>query len=417
MLITRPKGTADIYGQNAALWQHIEAGIKETAHLFGAAEIRTPVFENAELFRQSVGEATDIVQKEMYNFFDQGGREYVLKPEATASAVRAYLENSLQDLPAPTKFYYISPIFRAERPQKGRYRQHHQFGAEYFGSYEASADAELISLAHLFLAKLGIKGLTLRINSIGDKNCRKRYNDELLSFLQEHKQNLCALCQDRMEKNPMRVLDCKSDNCKQIIQNAPVPLDFLSQEAEEHFMQLQNHLKALNIPFKIDKNIVRGLDYYTRTVFEFTSSDLGSQSAVCGGGRYDNLIEKNGGKPTGAVGFGMGIERLLIVLEAQGKLPAPKINPDIFIGHIGEAAAIKALQLSHQLRQAGISALTDLVGRTLKAQLKYADKIGAAYSLILGDTELSQNQATLKNMQTGGQTEISLDNIISQLIQ
>ncbi|MCL2375851.1 MAG: histidine--tRNA ligase [Defluviitaleaceae bacterium] len=405
MNITKPKGTADTFGADAALWRYIENEIHQTAALFALEEMRTPMFENVELFVRSVGEATDIVQKEMYTFTDQGGRTYALRPEGTAPAVRAYAENSLHNLPAPAKFYYIAPNFRAERPQKGRLRQHHQFGAEFFGSISSAADAELISVLHLFLGNLGIENLTLHINSIGDKDCRKRFNTALLGFLAERVDGLCALCRERMEKNPMRVLDCKNDNCKELIKDAPVPLDCISDECAEHFEQLQQHLTKLGIPFVIDKGLVRGLDYYNRTVFEFMSTDLGAQSTVGGGGRYDVLVEG------GAVGFGMGIERLILILEAQGKLPLISRDITVFVGGMGDVGVAKATQLTYELRKKGISAINDLNGRSVKAQLKYADKLGAKFSMVIGEAELESGRATIKDMQSGEATEIEIDAI------
>ncbi|MCL2397704.1 MAG: histidine--tRNA ligase [Defluviitaleaceae bacterium] len=410
--ITKPKGTQDIFGPQAALWQYVEGKIRNVAALFAIEEIRTPIFENVELFVRSVGEATDIVQKEMYTFTDAGGRTYALTPEGTAPTVRAYLENSLHNLPMPAKFYYVCHNFRAERQQKGRYRQFRQFGVEYFGSYSAAADAELISVAHLLLTQLDIENFVLRINSIGDKTCREAYNEALLTFLDGHKDNLCGLCQERMGKNPMRVLDCKNPACGAIVSGAPVPLDHLSAEAAAHFEELQRCLTLLGIPFVVDKTIVRGLDYYTRTVFEFTSADLGAQSAICGGGRYDNLIESHGGQPTGAVGFGMGIERLLIILEEQGKLPQISQEVTVFLGGMGEAGAKKARLLAHQLRQSGISAICDLTDRSIKAQMKYADKLGAKYSLVIGESELETGVLAVKCMENGQVVQVQIDKIM-----
>ncbi|MCL2573314.1 MAG: histidine--tRNA ligase [Defluviitaleaceae bacterium] len=404
--ITKPKGTADIFGANAALWRYIESEIHKTAALFGLEEMRTPMFENVELFVRSVGEATDIVQKEMYTFTDQGGRTYALKPESTAPAVRAYTENSLHTLPAPAKFYYIAPHFRAERPQKGRYRQHHQFGVEFFGTPSAAADAELISTFHLFITRLGMENFALHINSIGDADCRKRFNVALLSYLSEQIDGLCPLCRERMNKNPMRVLDCKNSTCQEIIKDAPVPLNHLSKECEEHFEQVQEYLTNLGIPYTVDKGIVRGLDYYNRTVFEFLSTDLGAQSAIGGGGRYDTLV--NGG----AVGFGMGIERLILILEAQDKLPHIPRDIAVFVGGMGDAGAAKAAQIVYKLRKSGISAISDLCDRSVKAQLKYADKLNAAHSLVIGDTELESGHAIIKNMQSGETKEIEIDKIV-----
>ena len=404
--ITKPKGTADIFGADAALWRYIEGEIHRTAVLFGLEEMRTPMFENAELFVRSVGEATDIVSKEMYTFTDQGGRTYALRPEGTAPAVRAYAENSLYTLPMPAKFYYIAPNFRAERPQKGRYRQHHQFGAEFFGTASAMADAELISVLQLFFNRLGIENLTLHINSIGDADCRKRFNAALLAYLGQRVDGLCALCRERMEKNPMRVLDCKNGNCKELIKDAPVPLEHLSDECAAHFAQLQEHLANLGIPYVVDKGIVRGLDYYNRTVFEFMSNDLGAQSTVGGGGRYDVLVEG------GAVGFGMGIERLILILEAQGKLPQIPRDITVFVGGMGEAGAAKAAQLTHDLRKHGISAISDLCDRSVKAQLKYADKLGAKFSLVIGETELESGVVKIKSMTGDEVKERHIDEVI-----
>jgi len=404
--ITKPKGTADIYGPDAALWRYIEDEIHKTAALFAIEEMRTPMFENVELFVRSVGEATDIVQKEMYTFTDRGERMFALKPESTAPTVRAYIENSLHTLPMPAKFYYIAPHFRAERPQKGRLRQHHQFGVEFFGSLSATADAELISVLDVFFKRLGVENLALYINSIGDTDCRKRFNDALLSYLAKKAGDLCGQCQERMEKNPMRVLDCKNENCQKLIDDAPVPLDSLSEECAEHFAQLQQHLTTLGIPYTVDKRIVRGLDYYNRTVFEFMSNDLGAQSSVCGGGRYDPLLDGGG------VGFGMGIERLILILEAQGKLPQIPRDITVFVGGMGDAGAIKAAQMTHNLRKAGISAISDLNNRSVKAQLKYADKLGAAYSLVIGETELESGVVKIKSMKSNEAEEVKIEEIV-----
>ena len=413
MQITRPKGTADIFDRDAARWQYIEATIRDVAALFAVEEIRTPTFENVELFVRSVGEATDIVSKEMYTFEDAGGRRFALAPEGTAGAARAYIENKLDNLPQPVKLYYLSRFYRAERPQKGRYRQFHQLGVEYFGEYSAEADAELISFVHVLLTRLGLDNFTLRINSIGDKACRTRYNDVLLAFLNDHKADLCGLCVDRTAKNPMRVLDCKNPTCAAILIDAPVPLDHISDDAAAHFAKLQDCLTALEIPFVVDKRIVRGLDYYTRTVFEFMSDDLGAQSTVCGGGRYDGLIESHGGTATGAVGFGMGIERILIMLEEQGKLPDIPRHVTVYLGGIGDAGASLARQIAHKLRQSGVSALCDLSGRSVKAQMKYADKLGAKYSVIFGESEIESGQAAVKPMTGGDAVTVGLDDIVN----
>ena len=413
MGISRPKGTADIFGTEAGMWRYIEGKIREVAALFGVEEIRTPMFENIELFVRSVGEATDIVSKEMYTTdYVEGQRRFALAPEGTAPAVRAYIENKIYNLPQPAKMYYLRPFFRAERPQKGRLRQFHSFGVEYFGSLAAHADAELISLVQTLLVTLGLENFTLRINSIGDRDCRKMYNLALLEFLGNCKDGLCDLCLGRMEKNPMRVLDCKNGDCKALLENAPVPLDHLSEESMAHFVQLQECLTDFGIPFVVDKSIVRGLDYYTRTVFEFTSTDLGAQATVCGGGRYDNLIEDNGGPPAGAVGFGMGIERLLIMLEERGKLPKINYGITVFVGGMGEAGTRRAGQIAHELRQNGVKAVCDLGGRSVKAQMKYADKLGARFSIVLGDFELESGKVAVKPMAGGDAVEICIEKIV-----
>ena len=412
MQITRPKGTTDIFGQEAARWQYVEGIIRQVAALFAIEEIRTPTFENVELFVKSVGEATDIVSKEMYTFEDNGGRKFALAPEGTAGVVRAYIENRMDNLPQPVKLYYISRYYRAERPQKGRYRQFNQVGVEFFGSYAAEADAELISLVHTLLTRLGLDNFALQINSIGDKACRQQYNRALLAFLDSHKSRLCGLCTERMSKNPMRVLDCKNPECAKTLQDAPVPLDHICEDAAAHFAKLQDDLTKIGIPFEVNKRLVRGLDYYTRTVFEFVSDDLGAQATVCGGGRYDNLIESHGGAPTGAVGFGMGIERLLIMLEEQSKLPDIPRCVCVFLGGMGDEGAAKARQIANQLRQSGVSALCDLADRSVKAQMKYADKLGALYSIIIGETELESGEVTVKPMCGGDTAVVAINDIV-----
>ncbi len=412
MLITQlPRGTKDIFGDEVRLWQSVEDLIKQTCRDFNYTEIRTPVFEHTELFVRGVGDTTDIVQKEMYTFQDKGERSITLRPEGTAGAARAYIEHSLYANTQPTKLYYIAPTFRYEKPEAGRNRQFHQFGIEAYGSYSPACDAEVISLAYELIQRLGIKNVTLHINSLGGRECRKKYNEVLKGYLQENLNQLCDTCKDRFSKNPLRILDCKNEQCKDIVKNAPSVLESLDKECREHFESLMQILSGLHIPFFIDTKIVRGLDYYTRTVFEFICGDIGSQSTVCGGGRYDAMIEECGGPKTGAVGFGMGLERLLMVLESQGLATKKPAAADIFIGYVGKAGFYQAQALTFQLRQAGFVAETDTLERSVKAQLKYADKINAAFSCIIGDDEIAQKKLNLKNMATGGSTTVDWDGL------
>lgn len=417
MLTQAPKGTKDLYGAEMIVWNNLENIIRSLCKDFGIEEIRSPMFEHTELFARGVGETTDIVDKEMYTFNDMGNRSITLKPEITAGVVRAYIENGLiKENTPPTKFFYISPAFRQENVQKGRLRQFHQFGIEFFGTYNVAADAQVISVAYTLLNKLELNNFELHINSLGCKTCRTEYNKALKSYIKQNLSQLCDTCKERYEKNPLRVLDCKEHNCKEIMENAPSIIDMLDEDCKKHFETLQKLLKAMNIPFVVDSKIVRGLDYYTRTVFEFISNDLGAQSTVCGGGRYDGLIKAIDGEiEQGAVGFGIGIERLILIIEAQkgkfSKIP----SRDIYIGSIGENAFIKSHVLTYKLRQCGIKADSDDIGKSVKAQLKYANKIGSKYSIILGDDEINLNSAKVKNMETGEQTEINLDNIINEL--
>lgn len=411
MFTQAPKGTKDLYGAYMSKWNKLEQQIREICEKFGVNEIRTPMFEHTELFARGVGDTTDIVNKEMYTFSDMGSRSITLKPEITASVVRAYIENGIvkQNTP-PTKFFYISPAFRQENVEKGRLRQFHQFGVEFFGAYSAAADAQVISIAYTLFKKLNLNNIALHINSLGCKDCRVKYNQVLKDYLFKNISNLCDTCKERYKKNPLRVLDCKEDNCKHIVQNAPSILDTLDKDCKEHFDLLQQLLNDMEIPFIVDDKIVRGLDYYTKTVFEFISNDLGSQSTVCGGGRYDNLIKIIDGEvEQGAVGFGLGIERLLLVLKSQQGEFEDIPNRDIYIGSIGQNAFIKSHSLSYKLRQEGIKADSDDIGKSVKAQMKFANKIGSRYSTILGDDEINSGICKIKNMETGEQTEIKLD--------
>lgn len=407
MAIQLVKGTKDLYGSEVIQWQKLENDIRSICAAFGIGEIRTPMFEFTELFARGVGETTDIVQKEMYTFTDDGNRSLTLRPEGTAGTVRAYIEHGMHNQPQPTKLYYISPTFRCENTQAGRQRQFHQFGIEMFGSYSAAQDAEAISVATTLLEKLGVKNVELRINSLGCPQCRKQYNKMLREFIGSHLEKLCPTCKERYEKNPLRVLDCKEEGCQKIIADAPSVLECLDEQCSAHFQKVQSILNEMGIAFTVDPKIVRGLDYYTRTVFEFVSDGL----TVCGGGRYDNLVEQCGGKPTGAVGFGMGIERLMMILEKQYGCMEQKSDVLLYIGSMGEKGLFKAQALTLQLRKEGIHAECDTVERSVKAQMKYANKIGALYSVIIGEAELQENKLELKNMTEGTSETISLSQL------
>lgn len=408
------KGTLDVLPQDSYKTQYVESAMREIAENFGFFEMRTPVFEHTELFNRSVGETTDVVQKEMYTFNDKGGRSITLRPEGTAGAVRSFLQNGLFNEPLPQKLFYLTSCYRYEKPQAGRLREFHQFGVEAFGAGAPSQDAEIISLANEIFNYLGIKNLSLEINSIGCKTCRQDFQNALKAYFEDRKEELCDTCLSRLDRNPMRILDCKSPVCKEISKDAPKILDYLCPDCRAHFEAVQRYLKALNIPFTVNPEIVRGLDYYTRTVFEFVSNDIGAQGTVCGGGRYDGLIEELGGKPTPACGFGMGMERLLLLMEAQ-KTPFPeKKTCDIFLGSMGDTANVAAAVLAADLRNEGMAAQFDTLGRSLKAQMKFANKLGASYTAVLGDSELEEKKVKIKNMESGEQTEVSLENFTEE---
>lgn len=410
-MINIPKGTKDMLPNEAYKWHYVEDVARQTAHSFGFKEIRTPTFEHTELFLRGVGETTDIVNKEMYTFNDKGDRSMTLRPEGTAGVARSYIENGLVQNGLPLKTYYIASIFRYEKPQNGRLREHHQFGVEMYGSDLPKADVEIISLAYAFLRNVGLTELALNINSIGCKECRAKYNQALKEYIGANLESMCATCKSRFEKNPLRILDCKEDRCKTITAGAPKILDYLCDDCQAHFDGVQKGLKALDIPFTVNAGIVRGLDYYTRTVFEFVSTDIGAQGTVCGGGRYNHLVEEVGGKPTPAAGFGLGLERLLLVLENTNNLRAEEKGIDVYVAPLGERASDESQAICQKLRQAGLSAETDLMGRSLKAQMKYADKINAHYVAILGDDELDQGVATVKNMAEGESKQVSLEDL------
>ena len=412
-MISAPKGTKDVLPQDSYKWHYIESAARKVAEDFNLKEIRTPVFEHTELFLRGVGDTTDIVNKEMYTFKDKGDRSITLKPEGTAGAARSYIENGLGNAPLPVKMYYIIPAFRYERPQAGRLREFHQFGIEVYGSPSPDTDAEVISAAALFLKRLGINDVGLNINSIGCKSCRASYNAALKDYLRPRLSEMCPTCRERFEKNPLRILDCKEEGCKAITKDAPRMIDHLCEDCSAHFKAVQNYLKAGGIDFNIDPNIVRGLDYYTKTVFEFVSGDIGAQSTVCGGGRYDGLIEELGGNPTPAVGFAVGLERLMLLMENTGvDFPAER-GPAVFIAGMDGPGRERAFALTCAVRSLGGSAECDHMNRSLKAQFKYADKIGAEYVVVLGDSELSGGVCKAKRMADGSVTEMKLEDIPS----
>lgn len=407
-MIKKPRGTEDILPNDSKIWRLIENTAHEICAKYGYKEIRTPVFEDTSLFSRGVGDTTDVVQKEMYTFNDKGGRSITLRPEGTASLVRSYIENSLYANPQPTKLYYLISCYRYEKPQSGRLREFHQFGLECFGSDSSATDAEIITLAFDFFKTLGVKDLSLNLNSIGCEKCKPKYNEELKKYFSSHIDKLCDTCKDRLEKNPMRIIDCKSPVCQEVCADAPRMIDYLCEDCDSHFKQLTGYLDKLNIKYNIDPNIVRGLDYYTRTVFEITSDALGAQSTVCGGGRYNRLVEELGGKPTPGIGFAMGIERLILILKSQGIELGESLGPDIFVASIGDNASLTAQKLVYDLRNKGLWAERDLCDRSVKAQMKYANKLEAGYSIVIGDDEVSNNKASLKNMGTGEETNIEL---------
>ncbi len=407
--IKRPNGTQDVVPSEVYKWHTVEAVVRETAEQFGFKEIRIPTFEETGLFVRSVGDTTDVVQKEMYTVSSSGDKTYTLRPEGTAGTIRAVIENGVLNDGLPQKVFYTLSCFRHEKAQKGRLREFHQFGCELLGAPSPAADADVIALAHSVFDRLGIGNLTLNINSIGCPECRARYREALKAYFEPHRAELCSTCQERLDKNPLRLLDCKSEEDQAIAKDAPVILDYLCEDCSAHFEGLKKNLTTMGIDYVINPRIVRGLDYYTRTVFEFISNDIGSQGTVCGGGRYDGLIESLGGKPTPALGFGMGLERLLLTMESQGCEFIEQKTCDVYLASMGEAAAQKAVEIASRMREEGFFVEYDLVGRGLKAQMKYADKIDAKYVIVLGDSELESGSAKLKNMTTGEQTDISLE--------
>lgn len=417
--IRKPRGTMDIMAPDIYAWQYVEEVMRKIARRFGFDEIRTPTFEELSLFSRGVGDTTDVVQKEMYTFEDREGKVFALKPEGTASVVRALIENGKCGDTLPLKLFYITNCFRYEKPQAGRSREFVQFGTEVFGSADAGADFTVISLAASVLKELGIKGTKLHINSIGCPDCRPKYREALVSYLEKNSSSLCDTCKGRLLTNPLRVLDCKCESCKKVAEGAPKTIDYLCDNCKDHMDKLTAMLDSCGLEYEIDTHIVRGLDYYTKTVFEFIAEGIGAQSTVCGGGRYDGLVKELGGPALPACGFGMGITRLLLAMEQSGvEIPRPDA-PALYIASMGQAAQVKAQKIVWSLRESGLRVECDVVGRSLKAQMKYADKIGAKKVLIIGDTELESGKANLRDM-TGAmgentQTEIEIEKISEYL--
>jgi len=416
-MINKIRGTLDILPEETPRFRQIEEKARKTAALYGFKEIRTPTFEATELYKRGVGDTTDVVQKEMYTFSDLDGRSLTLRPEGTAGVARAVIEHGRCSDAMPLKLYYLMNCFRYEAPQAGRSREFFQFGVEMFGAPDPSSDALIINLAYDFLCGLGITGLELRLNSIGCPECRAQYRKALVGYFDKYKGKLCETCAGRLNTNPMRILDCKSPVCKEISKNAPVITDYLCPDCKEHFEKLQVYLKDAGIPFILDTAIVRGLDYYTRTVFEFVCAGIGAQSTVCGGGRYDGLMEQLGGPKLPGIGFAAGITRLVLAMEQSG-VPLPdEDDTTLYIAPLGDEARRMALTLTQNLRRGGIKAECDIVGRSLKAQMKYADKIKAGYTLIIGESEINSGEAPLRDMQTSNQTTVRLDGLADAIKQ
>lgn len=407
MLTQAPRGTKDWYGRDIELRNKIMDLARRIATKYNFNEISTPAFEHTTLFNRGIGGDTDVVQKEMYTFTDKGGREISLKPEGTAPVIRAYLEHNMYAEPAPTKLFYFTQAFRYEKPASGRLRQHHQFGCELIGSVSPLAEIEIISLVYEFIKELGLKDVKLHINSIGQGQCRKDYTENLKNYLKQYKSELCPTCLERMEKNPLRVIDCKVEGCKAIVKNAPKIIDFLDEDCRAHMDEIENLLKVRNIPYVIDSGVVRGLDYYTKTVFEFIDSD---GFTLCGGGRYDNLVKEIDGKQDiPSVGFGIGIERILYFLEKENIDMSVDTSPQVYIGNIGNK--VEAYNFAMRLREAGFNVEIDLMDRSVKAQMKYANKIGAKFTIIVGDEEIKNQECVVKNMVTGEQISCSFDKV------
>lgn len=414
-MINIPKGTKDVLPDKSYRWQYIEAAAREVARAYNFKEIRTPTFEYTELFQRGVGETTDVVNKEMYTFEDKGGRSITLKPEGTAGAVRLFIENGLASTPMPVKTFYLTPAFRYERPQAGRLREFHQFGIEVFGSKAPDTDAEVIFAASAFLRKLGIERTELQLNSIGCKVCRADYNRALKEYYRPHLDEICSTCRTRFDKNPLRLLDCKEEGCKALAAGAPKILDYLCDDCRGHFDRVKSLLAAQGLPFTVNPDIVRGLDYYTKTVFEFVSTDIGAQGTVCGGGRYDGLVEELGGSPTPAIGFAAGLERLMLLMENTGAPFPEEQRPLIYLAGMDDDTRAKAFALATELRAKGVGAEIDHMERSVKAQFKYADKIGARFVAVIGGSELASGEVNVKRMADGVQNAVKFGDLYAYL--
>ncbi len=413
--IKRPNGTEDMLPSNAYKWQSLERILKDAAAEYGFKEIRIPTFEHTELFHRSVGETTDVVQKEMYKVIAKE-TEFTLRPEGTAGTIRAMLQNGLLNEALPQKVYYILSCFRHERPQAGRLREFHQFGIEMAGSQLPAADAEIISMANLILKRLNIENIELKLNSIGCPKCRAEYQQALKEYFEAKKEELCETCHSRLEKNPMRILDCKSPICSEIAQSAPLILDYLCDECKEHFESLKTYLDKIGIKYTIDPKIVRGLDYYTKTVFEFVSKDIGAQGTICGGGRYDGLIGQLGGHPTPALGFAMGLERVMAILEKNKYNFEAEKRCMLYIAVIDKESVPMAMKISSDLREKNMWSEFDIMGRSLKAQMKYANKLGAEYVIVLGNDEIETQSVKIKCMSDGKETVIPIDDSSNSIV-
>ena len=417
MLTNAPKGTKDLLPAQAYKWHYVERKFAEICKNYGFKEIRTPMFEHTEVFARGIGDTTDVVQKEMYTFNDHGNRSITLKPEGTSGAVRAFIEHKQYAEVQPTKYYYDTDCFRYEKPQSGRLRHFHQFGIEVFGTPNMLADSEVICLANDFLNQLGITEIELRINSVGCPECRKKHREALKEFLRPRYDELCNTCKERYDRNPMRILDCKSEICQEIVKDAPRMLDYLCDDCKNAFEELKSNLTAMGIEYKVDPNIVRGLDYYTKTAFEFVTTSIGAQGTVCGGGRYDHLIEELGGPPIPGVGFGLGIERLLMLMDACGAQFPADDSVDVFIAVMGERAKAFGLKLCRELRQSGVAAEMDTLARNIKGQFKYADRLNAKYTLVIGENELDKGVVSLKDMSMSQQREIKIEDIFAEIVK
>ena len=416
MAIQRPKGTQDILPGIVERWQYLESVIRQVCREYGYAEIRTPLFEATELFVRGVGETTDIVNKEMYTFLDKGQNSLTLRPEGTASVCRAYVENKLYGLvQQPVKLYYLGPMFRHEKPQAGRFRQFHQFGVEVLGADKPLVDAEVISLVWDLYRRLGLKGLEVHINSVGCPHCRAVHRQKLQEFLQPRLAEFCPDCRDRFDRNPLRILDCKNPTCQELSHGAPTTLDTLCDDCATHFARLQELLLAAGVVYRVNPRLVRGLDYYRKTAFEIMVEGIGAQSAICGGGRYDGLIEEIGGSPTPGIGFAMGMERVLVALELQGELRAGEQDAFAMLITLGDQAEREGFRILSELRQFGVPVAMDLLGRSLKAQLKAADRQRARFALILGEDEITRQVAVLRNLSLGEQVEVALGECVEVL--